>query len=208
MKKATFLILIGLLVLVGVQPAVADDDTPNSITYTIQSGDSLELIAAKFGTTVKILIEANPGIEEGYEPGDKITIPTFQPTYPSSSSGTSWGSSGDWQGVYVVRWGDTLSGIAWRFGVSTWALAKANGIGNPNYIYAGQRLVVPGSGDWYGKSGGDWHGKHGGFYYTVCWGDTLSSIGRRYGVNPWTIAQANRLHNPNRIYAGQTLYIP
>ena len=201
MKTATLLILIGFLVLVGAKPAVADDAVPNSITYTVRSGDSLELIAAKFGTTVQILIKANPGIEKGYEPGDEITIPTFQPTYPSNSSGsTSWGKSDGWQGVYVVRWGDTLSGIAWRFGVNVWTLAKANGIGNPHYIYAGQRLVVPGS--------GYWHGKHGGFYYTVCWGDTLSSIAWRYGVSPWSIAQANRLHNPNRIYAGQTLYIP
>jgi LysM repeat protein len=206
MKTATLSILIGLLILVGVQPVVADDDLPTSITYTVQSGDSLELIAAKFGTTVHILMKANPWLEEGYEPGDEITIPAFEPTYEGSWDGHSGGSYGHWQGVYVVRWGDTLSGIAWRFGVSTWALARANGIGNPHYIYAGQRLVVPGSGYWHGWHGK--HGKHGGFYYTVCWGDTLFSIGRRYGVSPWAIAGANRLHNPNWIYAGQTLYIP
>ena len=39
-------------------------------------------------------------------------------------------------------------------------------------------------------------------------GETLFSIGRRYGVNPWYIASANHLYNPNRIYAGQCLYIP
>jgi spore germination protein len=39
-------------------------------------------------------------------------------------------------------------------------------------------------------------------------GETIFSIGRLYGVNPWTISAANRLANPNRIYAGQHLYIP
>ena len=48
----------------------------------------------------------------------------------------------------------------------------------------------------------------GGFWHTVRWGETLFSIGRLYGVNPWAIARANCLPNPNRIYAGQRLWIP
>jgi LysM repeat protein len=48
----------------------------------------------------------------------------------------------------------------------------------------------------------------GGVYYTVQYGDTLFSIGRMYGVNPYTIAEVNGLSNPNCIYAGQVLYIP
>ncbi len=39
-------------------------------------------------------------------------------------------------------------------------------------------------------------------------GETLSSIACRYGVNMWTIAQANGIINPNRIYVGQRLVIP
>jgi hypothetical protein len=45
-------------------------------------------------------------------------------------------------------------------------------------------------------------------YHYVRWGETLSSIGRRYGVSPYAIARANGLANPNCIYAGQTLLIP
>ena len=48
----------------------------------------------------------------------------------------------------------------------------------------------------------------GGVNHMVRFGETLFSIGRLYGVNPYSIAQANGLHNPNRIYAGQMLYIP
>ena len=47
---------------------------------------------------------------------------------------------------YVVRRGETLSGIAARWGVSVWALRDVNGIGNPNRIYAGQWLCIPGHG--------------------------------------------------------------
>ncbi len=48
----------------------------------------------------------------------------------------------------------------------------------------------------------------GGSYHRVRYGETLSSIGWRYGVNAHSIARANGLANPNYIYAGQTLYIP
>jgi LysM repeat protein len=48
----------------------------------------------------------------------------------------------------------------------------------------------------------------GGVYHTVQYGETLFSIGRIYGVYPYSIAEANGLPNPNCIYAGQVLYIP
>lgn len=47
-----------------------------------------------------------------------------------------------------------------------------------------------------------------GIVHVVQYGETLYSIARRYGVNVWTIANANRITNPNRIYAGQRLVIP
>lgn len=48
----------------------------------------------------------------------------------------------------------------------------------------------------------------GGTYHTVYSGETLFSIGRYYGVNPYHIADVNGLYDPNCIFAGQVLYIP
>jgi len=48
----------------------------------------------------------------------------------------------------------------------------------------------------------------GGFWHQVQAGQTLFSIGRWYGVNPYAIASANSLPNWNLIYAGQWLWIP
>ncbi len=45
-------------------------------------------------------------------------------------------------------------------------------------------------------------------WHAVRFGETLFSIGRLYGVDPWSISAANRLSDPNKIYAGQYLYIP
>ena len=53
-----------------------------------------------------------------------------------------------------------------------------------------------------------WGPDCGGQHHCVRWGETLYSIGRMYDKDPYYIAHANGLRNPNHIYAGQILYIP
>jgi LysM repeat protein len=53
-----------------------------------------------------------------------------------------------------------------------------------------------------------WGCGSGGTHYVVCYGDTLFSIGRQFGVDPYYIAHVNGIPNPNHIYAGQVIYIP
>jgi LysM repeat protein len=123
---------------------------------------------------------------------------------------------------HTVQPGQTLYSIAGFYGTSVWAISCANGLFNPNYIYAGQVLVIP-----QGPMGGgcqaprppmpppdhhaDWHPAPGpqlGCYYTVRWGENLFRIALRYGI-PWTVmAQVNDLHNGNYVYAGQVLRVP
>lgn len=99
---------------------------------------------------------------------------------------------------YTVRYGDTLFSIARTTGVNPYFIAQVNGLPNPNRIFAGQVLFIPGPS---APSGN-------GFFYTVQRGDTLFQICRMYGVNPYLIARVNGLSNPNRIYVGQVLFIP
>lgn len=63
--------------------------------------------------------------------------------------------------------------------------------------------AAPPAGGRDGGGGGDC-----GTYHKVQYGETLFSIGRRYGVHPYRIAEANGLHDPGWINAGQVLYIP
>jgi LysM repeat protein len=97
--------------------------------------------------------------------------------------------------IHVVKVGETLSSIARQYGVSPDAIARANGITNPNLIYVGQRLVIP-------------SGQSGGRVHVVRAGETLIGIAWRYGVDAWAIARANNITNLNRIYVGQRLLIP
>lgn len=104
-------------------------------------------------------------------------------------------------GDYTVRSGDTMSAIAARNGVSLSALVAANPqISNPNLIYPGQTIHLPG-----GSNGG--HATTSN--YTVRSGDTMSSIASRNGVSLSALVAANpQISNPNLIYPGQTVHIP
>ncbi|MCU0507200.1 MAG: LysM peptidoglycan-binding domain-containing protein [Anaerolineae bacterium] len=107
-------------------------------------------------------------------------------------------------GVHVVRSGETLASIARNYGVSASAIARANGISNPDLIRVGQRLVIPGG----GSSSGGTVAKPAARTYVVKAGDTLNAIARRFGVSAASLAAANGLSNPNNIRIGMTLRIP
>ena len=100
--------------------------------------------------------------------------------------------------TYTVVAGDTLSGIASRYGTTYQELARINNIANPNLIYVGQVIKIPTSGT---------NSTSNVITYTVKKGDTLSGIASRYGTTYQKIAQDNGIANPNLIYAGQTLKI-
>lgn len=96
---------------------------------------------------------------------------------------------------YRVRAGDTLWALSRRFNTTISALAELNGISDPNWIYIGQILRIPG------------HASGGGAY-TVRRGDTLWAIAQRYGTTVKTLVALNHVPNPNLIYPGQILRLP
>ncbi|HEX4820510.1 MAG TPA: M23 family metallopeptidase [Acidimicrobiales bacterium] len=122
----------------------------------------------------------------------------------------AFGSEGT--GRYTVRKGDTLAGIARTQRSTVSAIAAANGIGNPNYIRAGQVLSIPGSG---GSGGGGSSSAPSGAQKTfngtgiviVRRGETLSQVAARAGVSSWTIAKANGLTRPYNLYVGGQLLL-
>ncbi len=99
-------------------------------------------------------------------------------------------------GYYTVQSGDTLSGIAAKYGTSYQALASLNGIGSPYIIIPGEKLKVSGSVSSSSVSS-----------YKVVSGDTLSEIASKYGTTVAKLVSLNGLKNANYIYVGQTLRI-
>lgn len=119
---------------------VASGGRSGETGYIVRPGDTLSGIAQRRGISIEALIRANPQIRNPdlIRPGQHVTIP----------------AGGNRVGSYTVQSGDTLSGIANRFGTSYHAIARANGISNPNLIYPGQTLSIPGGTSGAGGSGG------------------------------------------------------
>ncbi len=97
---------------------------------------------------------------------------------------------------YTVDRGDTLGQIAKDNGVSLSALIEANDITNPDLIYPGQVLIIP------GKDGKP------DTRHVVTRGETLNGIAAQYGASVSRIVAANDIANPDLIRVGQRLLIP
>lgn len=96
---------------------------------------------------------------------------------------------------YIVKKGDTLSQIAYRYGTTVAEIARLNNIKNVNLIYPCQILEII------------TYSKNDYISYRVKAGDTLSQIALRYGVTVNSIINSNNIKNPNLIFVGQILKI-
>ena len=139
-------ILSGLAVPV-LAAAVITAGSPGWGAYKVKQGDTLSHIAGRYGTTVSTLVALNhlPGNGNAIYAGEVLKV-------PAKGSGQGWAKSTAKTPVkrsqlgrvtYVVRPGDTVSGIAKRFKCSQANLLAANGLKAGDRIYAGKPLQVP-----------------------------------------------------------------
>ncbi|WP_418790545.1 cell wall hydrolase [Phosphitispora sp. TUW77] len=123
LRKTIIMVVTMLLILVTADFAGA------SYSYTVQNGDSLYLIAKKYGTTVLTLKSAN-----------RLTSNII---YPGQSLVVSGDVSSSYNSRYTVTGGDTLYLISKRFGISVDEIISANSL-TTTIIYPGQVLNIPG----------------------------------------------------------------
>jgi len=109
--------------------------------------------------------------------------------------------------VHYVAYGETLYSIAARYGVSVEAVMRQNGLYNPNMIYAGQPLRIPGG---YGALPPGYGPGPGACsnYHTVAPGETLSGIAWNYGTTMYDMMAQNHFYNQDMVYAGQSVCVP
>lgn len=146
--------------------------------YTVKAGDTLYSIANKYNLTVNELKELNNLTSNTLSINQKLNV-----SKPQS----------DTQTTYNVVKGDTLYGIANKFGVSVDNLKVANNLTNNN-LSVGQVLKIPSN-------------SNNKVTYTVKKGDTLYSIARTYNTDVDTIKSLNNLSG-NTLSIGQTLILP
>jgi LysM repeat protein len=104
--------------------------TPEIVTHVVQAGEGLIGIAAFYGIDLDTLLDANGlAADSVIWPGQELLVPLD--TIPQ----------GTW---HTVQPGETLESIALRYGVSVEEIQNTNSLPDPNAIYEGQRLAIPG----------------------------------------------------------------
>lgn len=201
------------------------DDRPPA-SYTVAFGDTLASIAVRHGSTVAGIAEVN-GLRNPNRiyVGQVLAIPSQgaaapprgapageQP--PSGDDPAPAGGASPVAGerpdppkvatvTHVVQPGESLAGIARKYGISASALASANGITNTNVIYSGATLVVSDRAVDPVIASMPTTGIH-----LVAAGETLSGIAGAYGTTLADLTERNGIANPNLIQIGLSLEVP
>lgn len=157
-----------------------EDDKVIKDTYVVSKGDTLYGISKKLDTTVDELKKINNITSNSLSIGQILKIPTKEIDL------------GDTE-IYQVVKGDTLYGIANKYGISLNELKAINNLENDN-LAIGQLLNVP-------------SGLSVANTYVVSKGDTLYSIAKKFNIAIDKLKSINNLTN-NMLSIGQKLIIP
>lgn len=156
------------------------------IKYTVANGDTLWKIAQKYNLTVDKLIQANNLDANSYiYPGQILTIPL-------SDSTTNVNGGNENTLIYIVESGDTLWKIANKHGVTIQDIVNVNNMDPNQYLYIGQKLLIPTQ----------------SMVYNVQPGDTLWKIASNFNVSIQDIVDNNNLDINGYLSIGQKLLIP
>lgn len=150
MYRGSSLILSGLLLVSSFGPGFSSSASAPAAyaeeaqVYVVVPGDTLWDIAQRFGRSVDALAVAN-GLSNPnrISIGQRLTIGTGAPEPGEPPARETPSAPPSSPSRYTVAPGDTLSAIALRFSTTVGALARANGVSDPNRIFAGQQLLVP-----------------------------------------------------------------
>lgn len=118
-------------------PTAVQPTPPTGATqYVVRPGDTMSMIARRFGVTLQALVAANPQIANPniLFPGQIVYVPA-RPVEPVPPTGTKF---------HIVKSGETLTAIATMYNTTVAKLLELNPtITNPDVIQIGQRIVVP-----------------------------------------------------------------
>ncbi len=105
-----------------------------TLPYNVNPGDTLKIIAQKFGTDVEALLEFNPDIDPyNLIPGQRLCIAEKFTEPPMCES----------RNFYVIRSRDTLGSIAASFEITVREILAANPMLDPNNLTVGEIICLP-----------------------------------------------------------------
>lgn len=203
-----------------VQLSLAQSTLPTTVLggqsfyyYEIQAGESIYDIASKLGVTKDEIIRNNPSAADGVEAGMKLYFPAPAGTAPSAPTSQ----------IHTVAQGETLYGLAKRYGVTVDELIAANP-GADNGIKVGQQLHVPSSAvvessgttadaseqvrrAFQGRELTMPSGDITPVYHTMLDGESIYSLAKQYNSSIEGLLISNPGLNPEEYQAGATVKV-
>lgn len=183
MVKRIIVLIVAILLIVTVRPVAAQDSNNNPV-YIVQPGDTLTVIAYRFGVSMQDLIDANQITDPALiDAGTQLVIPGLR----------------DVSGVLttqIVPLGETLTSLSRRYRFPVEHLTRLNRISSPTEIYAGASVILPQEGSEDGFEG----------ITSVEEGKSFLEIAAGLNVNPWVLVENNALLSGAQALPGDTLY--
>lgn len=171
----------------------------HAANVTVQSGETLSDIAARYGVSMNSLMRLN-GIRNSdhVEAGQTLRLP---------------GSVSAGKGRHNVQSGDTLSGIAAQYRVGERQLMALNGLSSADHVEIGQTLklpsnaVLPQAKPKPTAKPVPIQAKPNAISHTVARGQTLSQIAKAYDIPLTSLVSINAIENPNQVNIGTQLML-
>jgi membrane-bound lytic murein transglycosylase D len=195
---------------------------PPEVRHTVRRGETLSSIARQYGVSMLDIQQANAVHGSVIHPNQSLLIPAAT----AGSTATLAALAAPREDitaqlpehqkpaatkkpkVHVVKSGDTLWGVARKYGVTVPALASANGLSSNAGLVPGARLEVPGTGGGIGtRTASNSTKESNRVTYKVRRGDTLSEIADRFDVSVRELMTWNRLRQSSSLRAGQRLVV-
>jgi len=194
-------------------PAASRATTRAAVTHTVTAGDTLSVLAQRYGTTVSALVQAN-ALDSAHRiyVGQRLAV-SGSASLPASSAPTATSvparttATVTTGSTHTVRAGETVSGLAKKYGTTVSAIIRANNLRPSGLIYAGQKLVVSGTVTAAPSSAPAAPAATSGAH-TVRPGDTVSVLAKQWGTTVSAVIQTNKLSAGGLIYVGQKLKVP
>jgi len=209
----------------GAARVAAADITPVSppkTAHDVRRGETLSMIARRYGVEMNDIRRANNLRGSVIQPGQVLVIPKAGVTAAAPPGGTlvaesrpeiaaqlperqpaAASAAKSKPSVHVVKPGDTLYGLARRYGVTIPALSAANGMSSKSHLTAGDRLEIPGR----STGGSASTAESTRMTYKVRSGDTLSEIADKFNVSVRQLMSWNRMRQSTSLRAGQKLVV-
>lgn len=194
------------------RPTVDPVQFPYTIVYKVTYGDTVARLAGVYGSTISAINSANNlNAFSLIYVGQSLVIPVRVPptdatALPVTAVPTATPSQEPGSGTfYVVQPGDTLLRIARVYNTTVSAIARLNGILNPDRILVGQRLQIPAATQPTPTATPTQVPPEVPATYLVVPGDTLYRISLRFNIPVAQLVQLNAIVNPDIIYVGQVL---